>query len=84
MKDNIALDTARVAINMMSLEELRKTIEIAADKIDEKAEQHRVAIEQAIACALEDGFDVTFWVEGANDCSIMCHDDDRNMHVGVN
>ena len=83
MKDNLALDTARISIGMMTIDELRKTISIAQDRIEEKAEKHRIAIETAIAEALEEGFDINFWVEGTNDSCMMCHDDDRIKHVLV-
>jgi len=82
--DSIAADTATIVLNMMTIAELRTFIDAAADKLNEKAEQHRIAIEQAIANAIDDGFDVSFWVEGTDDCSIMCHDDDRIKHVHVN
>lgn len=89
MKDNlnsIAADTARVALNMMTPDELRTFINVAACKLEEKAERHRIAIEQAIADAIDDGFDVSFWVEGTKDCCVMCHDDEENRikHVRVN
>lgn len=81
--DSIAADTAAIALNMMTIDELRKTIELAQDRIEEKAEKHRIAIETAIAEALEEGFDINFWVEGTNDSCMMCHDDDRIKHVLV-
>ena len=83
--DSIATDTATIALNMMTTEELRAIINRAANKIDEKAEQHRIAIEQAIVDALEDGFDVSFWVEGKSDgCFIDHKETDRITHVAVN
>ena len=83
--DSIAADTANIALNMMTVEELRAVINAAANKIDEKAERHRIAIEQAIADAIDDGFDVSFWVEGTADCCVMCHDEpERIKHVRVN
>lgn len=83
--NSIATDTATIALNMMTTEELRAIINRAANKIDEKAERHRIAIEQAIADALEDGFDVSFWVEGKNDgCFIDHKETDRITHVAVN
>lgn len=83
--DSIATDTATIALNMMTTEELRAIINRAANKIDEKAERHRIAIEQAIADALEDGFDVSFWVEGKSDGCFIDHEDtNRITHVAVN
>lgn len=83
--DSIAADTAAIAMNMMTIEELRAIINAAANKIDEKAERHRIAIEQAIADAIEDGFDICFWVEGRDgDCFIDHEDTDRITHVSVN
>lgn len=83
--NSIAADTAAIALNMMTTEELREVINAAASKIDEKAEQHRIAIEQAIADALADGFDVSFWVEGrSGDCFIDHEEPDRITHVAVN
>lgn len=83
--DSIAADTATIALNMMTTKELREVINAAANKIDEKAEQHRIAIEQAIADALADGFDICFWVEGKNsDCFIDHEETDRITHVTVN
>lgn len=83
--DSIATDTATIALNMMTTEELRAIINRAANKIDEKAEQHRIAIEQAIADAIGDGFDVCFWVEGRNEgCFIDHKETDRITHVSVN
>lgn len=83
--DSIAADTAAIALNMMTPEELREVINAAANKLDEKAEQHRIALEQAIADALADGFDICFWVEGKNgDCFLDHEETDRIMHVTVN
>lgn len=83
--DSIAIDTATIALNTMSTEELRAVINRAANKIDEKAERHRIAIEQAIADAIDDGFDVSFWVEGKNDGCFIDHEEtDRITHVAVN
>lgn len=83
--DSIAADTATIALNMMTIEELRAVINAAANKIDERAERHRIAIEQAIADAIEDGFDICFWIEGKDgDCFIDHEDTDRIMHVSVN
>ena len=83
--DSIATDTATIALNMMTTEELRAIINRAADKIDEKAERHRIAIEQAIADAIDDGFDICFWVEGREgDCFIDHEETDRITHVSVN
>jgi hypothetical protein len=83
--DSIAADTAAIALNMMTIEELRAVINAAANKIDEKAERHRIAIEQAIADAIDDGFDVSFWVEGRDgDCFIDHEENDRIVHVSVN
>lgn len=83
--DSLATDTATIALNMMTTEELRAIINRAANKIDEKAERHRIAIEQAIADALEDGFDVSFWVEGNIDGCFIDHENtDRITHVAVN
>lgn len=83
--DSIAADTAAIALNMMTTEELREVINAAANKLDEKAEQHRIALEQAIADALADGFDVCIWVEGKNgDCFIDHEETDRITHVTVN
>jgi hypothetical protein len=83
--DSIAADTANIALNMMTIEELRAVINAAAGKIDERAERHRIAIEEAIADAIEDGFDICFWVEGRDgDCFIDHEETDRIMHVSVN
>lgn len=83
--DSIAADTATIALNMMTVEELREVINVAAYKIEAKAERHRIAIEQAIADALADGFDISFWVEGKNDgCFIDHKETDRITHVAVN
>ena len=83
--NSIAADTASIALNMMTTEELREVINAAANKIDEKAERHRIAIEQAIADALADGFDICIWVEGRNgDCFIDHEETDRITHVSVN
>ena len=83
--DSIATDTATIALNMMTIDELRAVISAAVDKIDEKAERHRIAIEQAIADAIDDGFDISFWVEGRdNDCFIDHEETDRIVHVSVN
>ena len=85
MKDNLNSIATDIALNMMTIEELRAIINVAANKIDEKAERHRIAIEQAIADAIDDGFDVSFWVEGTKDYCVMCHDEsDRIKHVSVN
>lgn len=83
--DSIAADTANIALNMMTIEELRAVINAAAGKIDERAERHRIAIEEAIADAIEDGFDICFWVEGRDgDCYIDHEETDRIAHVTVN
>jgi hypothetical protein len=82
--DSIAIDTTNIALNIMTVEELREVIKAAAKKLDERAERHRIAIEEAIADAIEDGFDVSFWVEGTNECCVMCNDDDRVKHISVN
>lgn len=83
--DSIAADTATIALNMMTIEELRAVINAAANKIDERAERHRIAIEEAIADALADGFDISFWVEGrSGDCFIDHEETDRITHVAVN
>lgn len=83
--DSIATDTATIALNMMTTEELRAIINRAANKLDEKAERHRIAIEQAIANAIDDGFDVSFWVEGRKDgCFIDHKETDRITHIAVN
>lgn len=83
--DSLAIDTTNIALNIMTTEELRTIINRAANKIDEKAEQHRIAIEQAIADAIEDGFDVSFWVEGKSDGCFIDHEDtNRITHVAVN
>ena len=83
--DSLAIDTTNIALNIMTTEELRAIINRAANKIDEKAEQHRIAIEQAIADAIDDGFDVSFWVEGKNDGCFIDHEEtDRITHVTVN
>lgn len=83
--NSLAADTASIALNMMTTEELREVINAAASKIDEKAERHRIAIEQAIADALADGFDVCVWVEGkSSDCFIDHEETDRITHVTVN
>ena len=83
--DSIAADTAAIALNMMTTEELREVINAAANKIDEKAEQHRIAIEQAIADALADGFDVGLWIEGEHaGCFIDHEETDCITHVSVN
>lgn len=83
--DSIATDTATIALNMMTTEELRAIINRAANKIDEKAEQHRIAIEQAIADALADGFDVGLWIEGEHaGCFIYHEETDCITHVSVN
>jgi len=83
--DSIAADTAAIALNMMTTEELREVINAAASKIDEKAEQHRIAIEQAIADALADGFDVGLWIEGEHaGCFIDHEETDCITHVSVN
>ena len=83
--NSIAADTASIALNMMTTEELREVINAAANKIDEKAERHRIAIEQAIADAIDDGFDICFWVEGREgDCFIDHEETDRITHVSVN
>lgn len=83
--DSIAADTATIALNMMTIEELRAVINAAVDKIDERAERHRIAIEEAIANAIEDGFDICFWIEGREgDCFIDHEETDRVMHVSVN
>ena len=85
MKDNLNSIATDIALNMMTIEELRAIITAAVNKIDEKAERHRIAIEQAIADAIDDGFDVSFWVEGTKDCCVMCHEEtDRIKHVRVN
>ena len=83
--NSIAADTADIALNMMTIEELRTVIDAAAGKINERAERHRIAIEEAIADAVEDGFDICFWVEGKNgDCFIDHEETDRITHVTVN
>lgn len=83
--DSIAVDTTNIALNIMTTEELRAIINRAANKLDEKAKQHRIAIEQAIANAIDDGFDVNFWIEGRKDgCFIDHKETDRIMHVAVN
>lgn len=83
--DSLAVDTTNIALNIMTTEELRAIINRAANKIDEKAEQHRIAIEQAIADAIDDGFDVSFWVEGKSDGCFIDHEDtNRITHVAVN
>ena len=82
--DSIAIDTTNIALNIMTTEELRAVINAAASKIVEKGERHRIAIEQAIADALEDGFDVGIWVEGKDgDCFINHEDIDRITHVSI-
>lgn len=83
--DSIAADTATIALNMMTTEELREVINVAAYKIEAKAERHRIAIEQAIADALADGFDIGLWIEGKDDCCFIDHEEtDRIAHVSVN
>lgn len=83
--DSIAADTAAIALNMMTPEELREVIDAAVNKLDEKAERHRIAIEQAIADALADGFDVSLWVEGNIDGCFIDHENtDRITHIAVN
>lgn len=83
--DSLAIDTTNLALNIMTTEELRAIINRAANKIDERAERHRIAIEEAIADAVEDGFDICVWVEGKNgDCFIDHEETDRVMHVTVN
>jgi hypothetical protein len=83
--NSIAADTADIALNMMTIEELRAVINAAASKIDERAERHRIAIEEAIADAVEDGFDICIWIEGKNgDCFFDHEETDRVMHVTVN
>jgi hypothetical protein len=83
--DSIAVDTTNIALNIMTTEELRAVINAAASKIIEKGEHHRIAIEQAIADAIEDGFDISFWVEGRDgDCFIDHEETDRIIHVSVN
>lgn len=83
--DSVAADTANIALNMMTIDELRAVINAAASKIDERAERHRIAIEEAIADAIEDGFDICFWVEGRDgDCFIDHEETDRIAHVSVN
>ena len=83
--NSIAADTANIALNMMTVEELRTVINAAASKIDEKAERHRIAIEQAIADAIAEGFDICFWVEGrVGDCFIDHEETDRITHISVN
>ena len=83
--DSIAADTATIALNMMTIEELRAVINAAASKIDERAERHRIAIEEAIADAIDDGFDICIWVEGkSSDCFIDHEETDRITHVTVN
>lgn len=83
--DSIAADTATIALNMMTVEELRTVLNAAANKIGERAEHHRIAIEEAIADALADGFDIGFWVEGKDgDCFIDHEETDRIVHVSVN
>ena len=52
--DSIAIDTTNIALNIMTVEELREVIKAAAKKLDERAERHRIAIEEAIADAIED------------------------------
>ena len=83
--NHTAIDTAIIPLNMMTTEELREVINVAAYKIEAKAERHRIAIEQAIADAIDDGFDVSFWIEGKNDGCFIDHEEtDRIMHVAVN
>lgn len=83
--DSIATDTADIALNMMTIEELRAVISTATNKINEVAEHHRIIIEQAIMDAIKDGFDVSFWVEGTKDCCMMFHDEpERIKHIRVN
>ena len=83
--DSIAADTAAIAMNMMTTEELREVINVATYKIEAKAERHRIAIEQAIADALADGFDVGLWIEGEHDGCFIDHEEtDRITHVSVN
>ena len=82
--NSVAADTVDIALNMMTIEELRAVINAVTNKISERAERHRIAIEEAIADAIDDGFDISFWVEGTNDCCVMCHDDDRIQHISVN
>ena len=82
--DSIAADTATIALNMMTTEELRTIINAAASKIVEKGERHRIAIEKAIADALEDGFDIGIWVEGKDgDCFIDHEDTNRITHISI-
>jgi len=83
--DSIAADTANIALNMMTVEELRAVISAAIGKINEEAEHHRITIEQAIADAINDGFDISFWVEGKNDGCFIDHEEtDRIIHVSIN
>lgn len=83
--NSTAAKIAHTAINTMTLEELREVIVAAKNKIDEKAEQHRITIEQAIADALADGFDVGFWIEGKKDGCFIDHEETNSItHVSVN
>ena len=85
MKHTSYLTSAIISdFSNLTSEQLRRILEAAANKIGERAEHHRIAIEQAIADAMDDGFDVSFWVEGTNDCVVMCHDDDHIKHISVN
>ena len=82
--NNSLMNSIAAAINDMNLAELRMVIDMASNQIDAKAEMHRIAITQAIESAIEDGFDVSFWVEGNSEYCAMIHDDDHARHITVN
>lgn len=82
--NNSLMNSIAAAINDMNLTELHMVIDMASNQIDAKAEMHRLAIEQAISSAIEDGFDVSFWVEGDSDYCAMLHNDDHAKHIAIN
>lgn len=58
---SLALDSAMVCLNCLNGEELRTLIDAANDKRNERADKHVKAIREAIAAALDDGFDISIY-----------------------
>ena len=58
---SLALDSAMVCLNCLNGEELRTLIDAANDKRNERADKHVKASREAIAAALDDGFDISIY-----------------------
>ena len=58
---SLALDSAMVCLNCLNGEELRTLIDAANDKRNERVDKHVKAIREAIAAALDDGFDISIY-----------------------